>query len=127
ALALAARTAPLSLERANLLNARGSLAINRSQLDAAEESLREALHIYEQLGAPPLSRTPTLINLDVLEFYRRELDKAEAYCQQALDIFAREDPMSINHSFALHNSGDLADARGEPERPEALYQQALRI
>ena len=104
----------------------GAIAIDLGDYELAEDSLREALALREQLGEESSNMVASLNNLASTLFERGAYEEAESLYRRGLDIrertLGRDDPRVAQSLLSLgallHTRGELADA--EPLLSEAL-------
>jgi predicted ATPase/DNA-binding SARP family transcriptional activator len=111
--------------RYQLLYGAGDLALDDSDLDAADQALGEALTIARQLTDPDrIART--LIALAWAHLYRGMLTEAESAANEAAKI-AKETRNGIRESKALSVAGCAAAELGEHQRAAEILSRAIDV
>lgn len=119
----------LMIDIANLNNRTGVYLLERAQYSEAEEPLRKALQIREELLGPEHPDTALSLN-DLGRLYRAQAKYAEAeqLWQRALKIREKvSGPEHLNVAQSLHNLGELYRAQSRYEEAEPLLRRALEI
>ncbi len=128
ALALYRTMAPKrSLAEARALNQLGVTAAKRGDYPGAEELLRQALAIREELAPGTAEVTGSLNNLGILARRRGDLVAAEEYLTKGEELQRRIAPESADHGLFFQNLGNLAQNRGDLERAAGFFRHALAI
>jgi len=105
------------------LSKRGAACLLRGELDAAEQHLKRALALHEQIGFT-FGQAAVLENLGSVYFMRGELDKAEEHYNKALPMF-EETHDRKRHAYTLGYLGALCYNRGDLDKAEEHHNKAL--
>jgi tetratricopeptide (TPR) repeat protein len=104
--------------------------VNLGRVDEAEDHLRKALAIYEELDDPEQDRkeATTLGNLGSVLRMRGDLDGAEQLFVRAREMHERTlGPYSLHVSNAVSQLATIADERGDMERALELQRESVEI
>ncbi len=105
----------------------GSVARRRDELAAAEEHLRDALGIQEELAPASTTLARTLRELGVVALARQTFEAAEEYLKSALVIFDKLDIDTLHEADALHSLATLSRLQDKLDSAEDLDKRALAI
>ena len=129
ALAIAEKSGGSNRLLGAILNNLGVLALDRQNLDAADDFFRRSVKLGEPVyGADSNWMANALLNLGIVARQRKHYDQAEAYYLNALAI--REKLVPPDHpdiASNLNNLATLYSSRGDPERSLATHRRALAI
>lgn len=108
-----------------LLLQRGRIAMQRANLDAAQEFYQASYDISKQIGDTK-RLVPPIVNLGIIAFYRNDYPQAESIWEEGLHL-AVETNQPGYEAKLLDNLGILATNKGDFEASTQYYQQALHI
>ncbi len=110
---------------ARLLNQRGLLAMERSQLSLSRDLLSRSLDISRELDDRPRELV-SLINLGTVHWLLSEFSKASSQWQHALELSV-ETRQPRYEAFIRENLGILACQEGRLDEADQLYARSLEM
>ena len=94
----------------------------------AEDYLKKALHILENLSESEIETAITYTNLAVLYMEENRLDEAETHLKKALDIFITESgDRDVHYAAAISALGELHFMRGDYTSAASDFEKALAL
>jgi tetratricopeptide (TPR) repeat protein len=103
----------------------GVLAIDRGDLEEAEELFNQALGLYREIGAFANAAASEL-DIGVTMHLEGKLESAEKRYRSALDLYTRAND-SAGTAMVLTNFGEILFLRGDLEGSRELHQEALAL
>ena len=109
------------------LAALGDVALNRSELAAAQSFHSRALGIRERLAPDSLAAAASVHSLGDVAYDRSELPVAQEHFSRALVVRERLAPDSLAVAASLQSLGNVTYRRGDLVAAQDLYNRALDI
>jgi tetratricopeptide (TPR) repeat protein len=112
-------------QHADALFSLGTLALDRSDYDAARARYEQALPLYQQAGQV-LGEANCIQGLGDLALKRSDYDAARARYEQALPLYQQAGDV-IGEANCILRLGDVALRRSDHDTARARYEQALPL
>ena len=103
----------------------GNLAIERGDLEQAEDYLWQSLAMSEKLSPGDVDSARGWNSLATIATQRADYDTANEYLERALKIMEDKEPESIEIATLLGQIGSVAYARKDLARAEEFYKRSL--
>jgi len=115
--------------RAELLTARGGMAVYEGDYAAAHDDMAAALALFEQAwGADDPRMGQPLNNLGVVSNFEEKYERSTRYLERAVDVWTRGlGPSHPDLATALNTLGSAYAGAGQLDKAVATYQRALAV